>query len=277
MAVTPSRAYFQEVLPGVDADEMYATYFPRANAMLGVNNIPPTYFETSEYYQFARVSRAHAGRAGFRTVFIPNVYDFGYMAREEAGEVPKSGLGGEVIYGNNHGKRSLDKSYLPAAVGTGHVTIQTMRRVRDIRREPDGTYTLTVEEIAESGAVATTHEIGCRYLFLGAGSLGSTELLLRARETGTLPDLSPALGTGWGTNGNVMTARANHIWDPTGASSRVCRRWPSTTGTTRPGRCSPRSRRCRPASRRGSACTWRSRRTRSAARSRMTGLAENLD
>ena len=216
MAVTPSRAYFQEVLPGVDADEMYATYFPRANAMLGVNNIPPTYFETSEYYQFARVSRAHAGRAGFRTVFIPNVYDFGYMAREEAGEVPKSGLGGEVIYGNNHGKRSLDKSYLPAAVGTGHVTIQTMRRVRDIRREPDGTYALTVEEIAESGAVTATREIGCKYLFLGAGSLGSTELLLRARETGTLPDLSPALGTGWGTNGNVMTARANHIWDPTG-------------------------------------------------------------
>ena len=216
MAVTPSRAYLREVLPGVDADEMFGTYFPRANAMLGVNNIPPDYFERTPYYQFARVSRKHAIRAGFRTVFIPNVYDFGYMAREEAGEVPKSGLDGEVIYGNNHGKKSLDKSYLPAALGTGNVTIETLQRVRDIHRQPDGTYTLTVETIAESGAVTATREIGCKYLILGAGSLGSTELLLRARETGTLPDLSPRLGEGWGTNGNIMTARANHVWDPTG-------------------------------------------------------------
>src|SRR5689334_11202970 len=28
MAVTPKRSYFQEILPSVNADEMYATYFP---------------------------------------------------------------------------------------------------------------------------------------------------------------------------------------------------------------------------------------------------------
>lgn len=28
MAVTPKRSYFEEILPGVDADEMYGTYFP---------------------------------------------------------------------------------------------------------------------------------------------------------------------------------------------------------------------------------------------------------
>jgi cholesterol oxidase len=217
MAVTPSRAYFSEVLPGVNADEMFATYFPRANAMLGVNNVSPDWFESTPYYQFARVSRKHATKAGFRTVFIPNVYDFDYMAREAAGEVPKSGLDAEVIYGNNYGKRSLDKSYLPAVLGTGNVAIETLRKVRDVRRQPDGTYTLTVQTIDETGAVTATREITCRYLILGAGSLGSTELLLRARETGTLPNLSAHLGEGWGTNGNIMTARANHVWDPTGS------------------------------------------------------------
>jgi cholesterol oxidase len=216
MAVTPSRAYFQEVLPGVDADEMYTRYFPRAVAALGVNSIPPGYFENSAYYQYARVSRTHAHRAGLATTFVPNVYDFGYMAREEAGEVPKSGLAAEVIYGNNYGKCSLDKSYLAAALGTGNVTIETLHRVTSIRRDSDGTYVLTVRQIDTSGAAVAVKEIGCRYLFLGAGSLGSSELLLRARETGALPELSARIGEGWGTNGNVMTARANHVWDPTG-------------------------------------------------------------
>jgi cholesterol oxidase len=216
MAVTPSREYFQEILPQVDADEMYNRYFPRANATLGVNSIPPGYFEASAYYQFARVSRKHADRAGFATTFVPNVYDFGYMAREEAGKVPKSGLAAEVIYGNNYGKRSLDKSYLPAALGTGNVAIETLSQVTAIRRETDGTYVLSVRRIDTSGATVAVKEVGCRYLFLGAGSLGSSELLLRARETGALPNLSDRIGTGWGTNGNVMTARANHVWDPTG-------------------------------------------------------------
>jgi cholesterol oxidase len=50
------------------------------------------------------------------------------VAREERGLEPKSALAAEVIYGNNHGKKSLDKSYLAAAVGTGNVTIETCTR-----------------------------------------------------------------------------------------------------------------------------------------------------
>ncbi|MEU4492537.1 GMC oxidoreductase [Streptomyces sp. NPDC023998] len=218
MAVTPLRTYFSEVLPQVDAAEMYDTYFPRARRMLGVNTIDPPWFESTEWYRFSRISRKHAQNAGLRTVFVPNVYDFGHMQREAAGQAPKSALAGEVIYGNNHGKRSVDKTYLAAALGTGNVTIQTMSRARGIRREPDGGYVLTVDRTDISGRVVGTDEIGCRQLFLGAGSLGSTELLLRAREKGTLPDLSAEVGRGWGHNGNVMTGRANHIWDTVGAN-----------------------------------------------------------
>lgn len=218
MAVTPPRAYFSEVLPQVDAAQMYDTYFPLARRMLGVNSVDAAWFESTEWYRFSRISRKHAHNAGLRTVFVPNVYDFGYMQREAAGQVTRSALAGEVIYGNNHGKRSLDKTYLAAALGTGKVTVQTMSRARGIRREPDGTYVLTVDRTDTSGRVVETGEIGCRQLFLGAGSLGSTELLLRAREKGTLPALSAEVGRGWGHNGNVMTARANHIWDTVGAN-----------------------------------------------------------
>ncbi|MGW7367233.1 GMC oxidoreductase [Streptomyces sp. NPDC054841] len=218
MAVTPQRAYFSETLPTVDATAMYDTYFPRARQMLGVNTVNPAWFESTEWYRFTRISRKHAANAGLKTTFVPNVYDFGYMEREAAGQVTRSALAGEVIYGNNHGKRSLDKTYLAAALGTGNVTIETLHRARAVRRQPDGTYVVTADRIDATGKVVATRDIGCTRLFLGAGSLGTTELLLRARESGALPDLSPHVGTGWGTNGNVMTARANHMWDTVGAN-----------------------------------------------------------
>lgn len=217
MAVTPERSYFEEILPRVDAGEMYGKYFPRANAALGVNVVDPDWFETCRSYRYARVSRKAARKAGFGTVFVPSVYDLDYLRREEAGEVPRSADASEVIYGNNHGKRSLDKSYLAAALGTGNVTIETLREVREILRQPDGTYTLAVREIDERGTVLGTRHVRTKSLFLGAGSVGSTELLVRARDTGRLPELSEAVGRGWGTNGNVMCGRANHVWDTTGS------------------------------------------------------------
>ncbi|WP_019708599.1 GMC oxidoreductase [Streptomyces xinghaiensis] len=217
MAVTPARSHFEKVLPGVDSGEMYGTYFPRARAMLGVNSIDTDYFGDSDYYRFARLARDQAHNAGLSTVYVPNVYDFGYMEREERGDAAKSALAGEVIYGNNHGKRSLDKSYLVAALGTGKVTLRTMRQVERIEQGADGGYTLTVKEIDENGSVVARTEVSCTHLFLGAGSLGTTELLIRARDTGALPGLSPELGTGWGPNGNIMAGRANHPWNPTGS------------------------------------------------------------
>lgn len=39
MAVAPKRSHFEHMLPNVDAAQMYGTYFPRANAALGVNDI----------------------------------------------------------------------------------------------------------------------------------------------------------------------------------------------------------------------------------------------
>ncbi|SEQ46800.1 cholesterol oxidase [Streptomyces sp. yr375] len=218
MAVTPLPSYFAEQFPTVDASEMYATYFPRARAMLGVNTVDPAWFESTEWYRFTRVSRKHAANTGLKTTFVPSVYDFGYMQREAAGTATRSALGQEVIYGNNYGKKSLDKTYLAAALGTGNVTIHTMEKVRAISRASDGSYVLTADRIDDSGTVVETKQYGCTYLFLGGGSLGTSELLVRARDTGTLPALDASVGAGWGTNGNVMLGRANHLWDTVGAN-----------------------------------------------------------
>ncbi|MDX3381212.1 GMC oxidoreductase [Streptomyces niveiscabiei] len=218
MAVTPDRAYFTEQFPTVDATEMYGTYFPRARRMLGVNTIDPTWFESTEWYRFSRTSRKAATNTGLRTTFVPSVYDFTYMRKEAAGTATKSALGQEVIYGNNHGKRSLDKTYLASALGTGNVTIHTMEKVTAISRASDGSWLLSTARIDDTGTVVETRQYGCAYLFLGGGSLGTTELLVKARQSGTLPALDASVGAGWGTNGNVMLGRANHLWDTTGAN-----------------------------------------------------------
>ncbi|WP_455431236.1 GMC oxidoreductase [Streptomyces aquilus] len=218
MAVTPLKSYFAEQFPTVDADEMYATYFPRANAMLGVNTVDPAWFESTEWYRFTRISRKHAQNTGLKTTFVPSTYDFAYMQKEAAGTATKSALAQEVIYGNNHGKKSLDKTYLAAALGTGNVTITTMERVRAISRASDGSYVLTADRINDAGTVVETKQYSCTYLFLGGGSLGTTELLVRARDTGTLPALNASVGAGWGPNGNTMLGRANHLWDTVGAN-----------------------------------------------------------
>jgi len=218
MAVTPLPAYFAEQFPTVDAAEMYGTYFPKARAMLGVNSVDPAWFESTEWYKFSRTARKSALKAGLRTTFVPSVYDFAYMQREAAGTAPRSALGQEVIYGNNNGKRSLDKTYLAAALGTGNVTIHTLEKATAISRASDGRWVVSAGRIDDTGAVVETKQYGCTYLFLGGGSLGTTELLVKARQSGTLPALDASVGAGWGTNGNVMLGRANHLWDTTGAN-----------------------------------------------------------
>lgn len=217
MAVTPKRSFFEQILPDVDASQMYDVYFPRANAMLGTNSIDQAWLDSTDCYRFARLSRTHAQRAGFSTVNVPSTYSFDYMKKEAAGTVTRSALDAEVIYGNNHGKASLDKTYLAHAVGTGNVAIHTLTEVRDIEQLPNGTYLLTLRRIDVWGNVVEERQVSTKYLFLGAGVLGSTSLLVRGRDTGKLSALNSAVGEGFGTNGNVMLGRANHIWDTTGS------------------------------------------------------------
>ncbi|HEY6798840.1 MAG TPA: GMC oxidoreductase [Kineosporiaceae bacterium] len=217
MAVTPKRSYFEEILPSVDADAMYSTYFPRARAQLAVNEIDPTWFESADCYQYTRLSRDQATKAGFATTFVPNVYDFAYMQQEQANKVTRSALGSEVIYGNNYGKRSLDKTYLAAAAATGRLSVATLHVVTDIAPGMPGGYVVTMKQINTSGATVATKTVTADRVFLAAGSVGTSKLLVRMKAKGSLPNLPDAVGQGWGNNGNVMVARANHVWDLTGA------------------------------------------------------------
>ncbi|MET7645241.1 GMC oxidoreductase [Streptomyces sp. NPDC005426] len=217
MAVTPKRENFGAVLPSVDADEMYATYYPRANAGLGVGTVDPAWFDSVDCYRYARVGRKHAQRSGFPFVFVPDVYDWDYMEQEAAGTVPKSALDGEILYGNNYGKKSLQKTYLAQAAATGNITVSPLHQVTSVAPAQGGGYTVVIDALRTDGSVATTKTVTADKVFFAAGSVGTSKLLTRLKATGALSGLSDEVGKGWGDNGNVMCGRANHLWDPTGA------------------------------------------------------------
>ncbi|MEU7069922.1 GMC oxidoreductase [Streptomyces narbonensis] len=216
MAVTPLRERFPEILPTVDPAEMYATYYPRANAGLGVTSVDVNWWENADCYQYARVGRKHAQRSGFPFVFVPNVYDWDYMKQEAAGAVQKSALAGEVIYGNNVGKKSLQKTYLAQAAATGRVNVSPLHRVTSVSPAAAGGYTVVIDQIDTTGATLVTKTVRADRVFFAAGSVGTSKLLTRLKATGALPSLNEHIGKGWGDNGNVMCGRANHMWDPTG-------------------------------------------------------------
>ncbi|MEJ8638853.1 GMC oxidoreductase [Streptomyces sp. MS2.AVA.5] len=216
MAVTPRRENFPAVLPSVNTDEMYNVYYPRANSALGVSTIDPAWFETAECYQYARVGRKHAQRSGFPFVFVPDVYDWDYMKQEAAGTVPKSALEGEILYGNNYGKKSLQKTYIAQARATGRVAISPLHKVTSVRPAATGGYTVVIDEINTNGDTVTTKSVTADRVFFAAGSVGTSKLLTKLKATGALPGLNSEVGKGWGDNGNVMCGRANHLWDPTG-------------------------------------------------------------
>lgn len=217
MAVRPRADEFREAFPGVDADAMFSKYFPRAEANLKVGTIPDDLLEKDPAYRYSRAARKSAEKAGMETRVIPSVYDYGYMRKEARGEAPKSAMGDELMYGNNAGKNSVDKTYLKEALETGKVDLRPMHRVERIEKDGSGGYRVWAREIGEAGPTGTVHAFTCGNLFLGAGAMGTPEMLVRARETGTLPRLNGEVGEGWGSNGNVMAARANPLWDPVGS------------------------------------------------------------
>jgi cholesterol oxidase len=219
MLVTPPRDILERIFPGVNADEMMSTYYPRALTMLEGNKVRPGFWQETSWYQYSRVGHAASTAAGFEAEFLHSGYDYAYMEKEVAGQAPASACNYEGGFGNNFGKQSLDKNYIADALATGKLTLESLHIVKDIRQEAD-LYVLEVNAIDVSGNLIARKEITCKHLFLAGGSMGTSELLVRARETGGLPDLNLKVGTGWGPNSDIFVMRANNPLVATGAD--VC-------------------------------------------------------
>lgn len=207
ITVQPPEDLFYQIFPRGISYEDLEPYYKRVRYMLRITTVPAD-IEAQPYYDYIRVFTKHAANAGLEATSVGQATDWDVVRAEIAGTVNPSAIIGEVFYGNNSGcKNSLDQNYLPMAEATGYVTIHPLHRVIDITQENNEKYALTVENIDETGKVLKTKRITTTYLFLAAGSIGTTELLVKARELGSLPNLNEEVGRGWGTNGNVIFTR----------------------------------------------------------------------
>jgi cholesterol oxidase len=118
-------------------------------------------------------------------------------------------LCGECNIGCNFGsKNTLDFNYLTLFQNAGG-EIRTRSEVRNVIPLADGGFAVQyVQHLPENEGRETDTKalplrtVDCGHLILAAGSFGSTYLLLNNQRA--LPNLSPALGTRWCGNGDLL-------------------------------------------------------------------------
>jgi cholesterol oxidase len=134
--------------------------------------------------------------------------DWDIVRDEIAGRRVPSAIAGQSFYGLNSGaKRSLDRNYLALAQATRHVEVLPLHQVVAIERRRGDHYAVTVAPLRDDGsAAAEPRQLLCRHLFLAAGSIGTTSLLVRARATGAL-ELNEHVGRHWAANGDIPVTR----------------------------------------------------------------------
>ncbi|BAZ49788.1 cholesterol oxidase [Nostoc sp. NIES-4103] len=205
----PPRELFYQVFPtAIDYDEMDTVYYPRVHSIIQPKPIPEDILAT-DYYLSTRLFLQQAANAGLPSHLLDIAVDWDIVRQEINGTKVPSTIIGEDWYGINSGaKKSLDRSYLADAEKTGYVDILPLHVATEISEVPGYGYRVTCNQINESGEVITTKTITCKYLFLAAGSMGTSKLLVKAKATGTLPWLNEHIGLGWGTNGDTFTIRA---------------------------------------------------------------------
>jgi cholesterol oxidase len=115
---------------------------------------------------------------------------------------------GECDVGCNYGsKNTLDYNYLTHAKHHG-AEIRTLADVRRFEPREGGGYTVHYADL-EAGApeAPPTVTLTCDHLILSAGTLGTTNLLLRNRAV--LPGLSKKIGSRFCGNGDLLTLILN--------------------------------------------------------------------
>lgn len=180
-------------------DEFYA----QARTMLGSIPLPPQY--NPNKLQALQASASYMG-AKFERPPINVTFTDGPNA---AGVYQAAcTMCGDCVSGCNYGaKNTTLMNYLPDAHAHG-ATIATQASVMIVLPAEGGGWTVTVEDKSDKNK---THELTAQTVVLGAGSLGSTEILLRSAQAG-LEVSTKNLGQGFSGNGDVLAFGFDANW-----------------------------------------------------------------
>lgn len=192
-------------------------YYAKAGAMLGVQELPDG--QLTERFKLMRDGAGAIGAGGrFRKLPLAVTFDPDWSYERPhafAAETsrrwtnPHGRQQGTCVHCGNctigcrvQAKNTLDLNYLAAAERLG-AQIRPLHLVSCITPEAGG-YRVHFTRLADGRRSAG--DAWGRRVVIAAGSIGSTELLLRCRDQArTLPGLSPRLGERWSANGDLLT------------------------------------------------------------------------
>ncbi len=219
----------------INADSL-ACYYDRVARMLGSAPLPDT--QLTPRFRLMRDAAESIG-AGDRFRKVDLAVTFGKAWRPDLPDAtnarhsqywtnPQGRTQGTCIHCGNcdigcevQAKNTLDLNYLAAAESSGAVIqpLSLVTHLSDLGDRWRVHYDLLVDRRRESRA------IDARQVILAAGSLGSTEILLRSRdEYRSIGNLPHALGFGWSSNGDFLTPAfyEDRAIDPTVGPTITC-------------------------------------------------------
>jgi cholesterol oxidase len=208
VAIRPPPQVFEQAWPSPYRRPVLDPYYDLAAHMLAVRPVQPDP-ETGALPPKTLLMESAARRLGYsQSLFRPNLAVT--FADPGQPEVTRNRFGipqrtcincGECDIGCNVGaKNTLDHNYLALAERHG-TQVGTLTEATALERAGRG-YRV---HLHQRGDRETRRVITARHVFVCAGALGSTELLLRSRDQHqTLPGLPPALGSGYSGNGDFI-------------------------------------------------------------------------
>jgi cholesterol oxidase len=206
--IQPDQDYFDILFQGnVSYADMDAVYYPRVRQMLNLSAMPEDVYQ-SDPFGHSRIWDEHARMAGYDPTPIDSIFNWSVIRNELTGSVRESATIGLTNHGNSNGaKFDLNQNYLKHAEATGLTTVYPGQEVQSIGW--DGSrYVVDVVSREITGVALQRRTLTCDRLFLAAGSLGTSELLVKARAQGALSNLNEYVGQGWGTNGDAIVVRS---------------------------------------------------------------------
>lgn len=207
--IQPGQTVFEQVFPYLSYQEMDSIYYRRVLATIGAAPIPDDVL-ASPTYSAHRTFINDSAALGYEVQRPHTGFDWDIIRQEISGEIPAAASIGEYAFGcNSNAKLSTDKSYLKDAVATGHVEIRSLTEVEVIRELAPSGYAVVCRRISAEGEVLDEYELEADYLFMAAGSMNTTRLLLKSQDSGELKGTNDRVGHGWGTNGDQLLAQTH--------------------------------------------------------------------
>ncbi len=222
VSVKPKPVIFEQGWPPEITFAELDPYFDRVGVMLNVQPVPPNQYPPHQVLiHDAATAAGYQNRFGALPLAVTFNPKFDYQADDPFNNnksqkfVNAQGIEqGTCVHCGNcdvgcqvKAKNTLDLNYIPQAEKHG-AEVRPLHMVRYIAPE-DGGYRVYYDDVS-GGRLKRGSEKAARVI-VAAGSLNSTEILLRSRDQyKTLPNISRTLGDNWSSNADFISASFNH-------------------------------------------------------------------